>query len=62
MPQLTTKELSALEDQLAMEQNVINKFRMYAQTSIESEMKNKWECFADKHQQHYDTLITHLSC
>ena len=60
MPQLTSKELTALEDQLTMEQNVISKFRMYAQTSVDSEMKNKWECMATKHQKHYDTLITHL--
>jgi len=60
MPQLTSKELTALEDQLTMEQNVISKFRMYAQTSTETEMKSKWECLASKHQNHYDTLVTHL--
>jgi hypothetical protein len=60
MAQLTTKELAALEDQLTSEQNVISKFKMYAQTSVDSEIKNKWECKANKHQNHYDTLITHL--
>ena len=60
MAQLTSKELTALEDQLTMEQNVISKFKMYAQTSVESEMKNRWECLASKHQNHYDTLVTHL--
>lgn len=60
MATLTTKELAALEDQLTTEQNVISKFRMYAQMSVDSDIKNKWECMADKHQNHYDTLITHL--
>ena len=60
MAQLTVKELSGLEDQLTMEQNVVNKYRMYAQTSVDTEIKNKWECLADKHQKHYDTLICHL--
>jgi len=60
MANLTSKELTILEDQISSEQNVISKFRMYAQTSVDSEIKNKWECMADKHQQHYDTLISHL--
>ena len=60
MPQLTSKELTFLEDQIASEQNVISKFRMYAQTSVDGEIKSKWECMADKHQRHYDTLISHL--
>ena len=60
MANLTSKELTILEDQISSEQNVVSKFRMYAQTSVDSEIKNKWECMADKHQHHYDTLITHL--
>ena len=60
MAQLTAKELGALEDQLTEEQNVISKFKMYAQTSVDSELKNKWDCMATKHQAHYDTLITQL--
>ena len=60
MANLTSKELTILEDQITSEQNVISKFRMYAQTSVDSEIKNKWECMADKHQRHYDTLISHL--
>ena len=60
MATLTSKELTILEDQITSEQNVVSKFRMYAQTSVDSEIKNKWECMADKHQHHYDTLISHL--
>jgi len=60
MANLTSKELTILEDQITAEQNVVSKFRMYAQTSVDSEIKNKWECMADKHQYHYDTLVSHL--
>jgi hypothetical protein len=60
MAQLTSKELTALEEQLTEELGVISKFKMYAQTSVDSELKNKWECIASKHQNHYDTLITSL--
>ena len=60
MANLTSKELTILEDQISSEQNVISKFKMYAQTSVDSEIKNKWECMASKHQRHYDTLISHL--
>ena len=60
MATLTSKELTALEDQIASEQNVVSKFRMYAQTSVDSEIRQKWECMADKHQRHYDTLVSYL--
>ena len=60
MASLTSKELTALEDQLTIEQNVISKYKMYSQTAIDSDIKNKCECIANKHQQHYDTLISQL--
>ena len=60
MASLTSKELTAIEDQLTMEQNVISKTRMYAQMATDTEIKNKCECVANKHQQHYDILIAQL--
>ena len=60
MASLTSKELTALEDQLTIEQNVISKFKMYSHTSVDSDIKNKCECIATKHQKHYDTLISQL--
>ena len=60
MASLTSKELTALEDQLTIEQNVISKYKMYSQTAVDSEIKNKCECIANKHQKHYDTLAGQL--
>lgn len=61
MTSLTSKELTAIEDQLTIEQNVISKYRMYAQTATDTEIKNKCECIANKHQQHYDMLVSQLN-
>ena len=60
MASFTSKELTALEDQLTMEQNVISKFKMYSHTAIDSEIKDKCDCIANKHQQHYNNLIAQL--
>lgn len=61
MAQITSKELTAIEDQLTIEQNVISKYKMYAQQSTDSEIKSKCECIAGKHQKHYDTLLAQLN-
>jgi len=60
MASLTSKELTALEDQLTMEQNIISKYRMYSQTAVDSEIKDTCSCIANKHQRHYDILISQL--
>ena len=60
MASITSKELTALEDQLSTEQTVISKYKMYSQTAVDSVIKDKCECIANKHQQHYDTLISQL--
>ena len=60
MASLTSKELTALEETLTSEQNIISKYKMYAQTSVDSVIKDKCECIAQKHQHHYDTLISQL--
>jgi len=57
---LTAKELSALEDQLNHEQTLVKKYRAMAclcnDTKIEADFTN----IAEKHQQHYNTLLTFL--
>ena len=60
MASLTSKELTALEDQLSMEQNIISKYKMYSQTAVDSAIKDKCDCIANKHQQHYNNLIAQL--
>ncbi|MCL2096800.1 MAG: spore coat protein [Oscillospiraceae bacterium] len=60
MASLTSKELTAIEDQLTIEQNVISKYRMYSSGATDGEIKDKCNCIAQKHQRHYDTLISQL--
>ena len=60
MPGLSSKELTAIEDQLNMEQNLVQKFKMYAQTSTDPQIKDKCEQIAGKHQNHYNCLLNQL--
>ena len=60
MAQITTKELGAIGDSLALEENLIDKYRFYASTTEDSTLKNKYEQIAESHQRHYDELYSHL--
>ena len=60
MPSLTTKELTALEDQLGYEQVLVKKYRTMAGTCTDPAIKSKLESITAKHQQHMDTLIGYL--
>lgn len=61
MATLTAKELTAIEDQLGVEQNLVKKYKMYAQQSQDAQLKTKCEEIAAKHQCHFDTLMGHLN-
>jgi len=60
MMNLTTKELSAIEDSLKCEENLICKCKMYATQTQDSELKSKFEEVAQKHIQHYHKLYSLL--
>ena len=60
MPNLTSKELDAIQDQLTMEQLMIQKYKIYSQTATDPQIKNKCEQIASKHQAHYDKLMNQL--
>ena len=60
MASLTSKELSAIEDQLNCEQMLIKKFKAYAQVATDPQVKNTCEQIANQHKQHFDMLIGHL--
>ena len=60
MPNLTQKELMALENSLNEEQLLVKKFRNYAMTAQDQQIKNAAEQLADRHKQHYETLMGHL--
>ena len=61
MANLTAKELSAIGDHLAMEENIVRKYRMYASTTQDPAIKRKCEEIAQRHQTHFDTLMGHLN-
>ena len=60
-PNLTSKELSAIEDQMNAEQTLIKKYTMYAQQATDPQIKTQCEQIAGKHQHHFNTLFNHLS-
>ncbi len=60
MVNLTTKELSAIEDSLKCEENLICKCKMYAAQTQDQELKTKFEEVAGKHIQHYNKLYSLL--
>ena len=57
---LTSKELSALEDQLASEQTLIKKYQAMACLCNDAQIQQELNGFAQKHQQHFNTLMTFL--
>ena len=60
MAVITTKELTALDDELGKEQNLIAKFKNYAETTNDTKLKNRYESIAQKHQTHFDVLYSLL--
>ncbi len=60
MANLTSKELSALEDQLNIEQMLVKKYKAYSQSATDPQIKSYCEQIADKHKLHFDTLMGHL--
>lgn len=58
---LTAKELSAIEDQLNFEQILIKKYKLYANTCTDQQLKIKCEQIAAQHQNHYNTLLNQLN-
>ena len=58
---LTAKELSAIEDQLNLEQILVKKYRLYAGTCADQQLKIKCEQIAAQHQDHYRSLLAQLN-
>ena len=61
MPSLTTKELSAIEDQLNYEQILVKKYHSFASQCSDPQLKTKCEQVATRHQDHFNRLMSHLS-
>ena len=55
---LTSKELSAIEDELSFENNLISKYKNYAETCTDTERKAKYEEAVTRHRKHFDALFS----
>ena len=60
MMTLTTKELSAIEDQLGAEKELVAKYRSYAAVCTDPQLQAKLSGMASRHQSHFDTLYSLL--
>lgn len=57
---LTDKELTSLDEQLNAEQILIKKYRAFAADCRDAALKATCNTIADKHQQHFNTLLGYL--
>jgi hypothetical protein len=60
MANLTSKELTAVEEQLNQEQMLIAKYNGMAAMCDDAVIKTKLSNIASKHQQHYDRIVGYL--
>lgn len=61
MSGLSSKELTAIEDQLGQEEVLVKKYKFYAQMTTDPQLRTKCEQIASKHQNHYTKLLNQLS-
>ena len=60
MANISSKELTSIEDQLSMEQLLVKKYTSFANTTGDRQIKEKCQQIATQHQQHFNTLMTYL--
>lgn len=60
MANLTAKELTALEDQLNAEMTLVKKYKAMAAMCSDAQIQQCLNDIAQKHQQHFNTLMTFL--
>jgi rubrerythrin len=57
---MTTKELTALQEQLGEEQVITKKYRTMAKQCSDPAIRQRLETIASQHQRHFETLMSHL--
>lgn len=60
MANLTSKELTALEEQISGEQILVKKYESMASLCNDTKLQQDLNNFASKHRAHYNTLISFL--
>ncbi|MEG0035510.1 MAG: hypothetical protein RR147_01525 [Oscillospiraceae bacterium] len=60
MANLTSKELTALDEQIGSEENLVKKFEAMACLCNDAKIQQDLNNFANKHRAHYNTLVSFL--
>lgn len=60
MANLTSKELSALEDQISYEETLVKKYEAMACLCNDTKIQQEFNTIANKHRAHYNTLVGFL--
>ena len=60
MANLTTKELTALDEQIGSEQNLVKKYEALACLCSDTKIQQDLVNCASKHREHYNTLVSFL--
>ncbi len=60
-PQLTTKNLAILSDQLGQEALLVHKYSHAAQAVTDPAIRSQLFSMSDQHRKHYDTLLNYLN-
>jgi hypothetical protein len=57
---LTSKELSAIEDQASQEQTLVKKYQAMSSMCTDTKIQQCLNDYAGKHQQHFNSLVSFL--
>jgi hypothetical protein len=60
MANLTSKELTALDEQIGTEENLVKKFEALSCLCNDTKIQQDLVNCANKHRQHYNTLVSFL--
>ena len=60
MANLTSKELTALEDQISEEATLVKKYEAMACLCGDTNLQKDFNDYANKHRAHYNTLVSFL--
>lgn len=60
-PQLTTKNLAILSDQLGQEALLVHKYAQAAQMVSDPALRSQLTSISDQHRSHYNTLLNYLN-
>ena len=58
---ITSKELSWIEDQLSLEQLMVKKYKIAENLTEDKALKNKICDGGERHQKHYNKLLSYLN-